>query len=194
MYNLYQGKQPCVGCGKTGEENPRPYKDKLCYDCAQIFEIGRAVVQDFTREFGTYKSDEFTVCSMKWYSIRSIEMDFAIRKLLHSFSHLDKKYVKNGSMLQKIYGNSDAITSQEIYVLPVEIYNAAKELCGVTDKLAISIENEKRIYREQLNQELIEQKNQIYNEGVEHGRNLLMQLNNGEIGVNEFHKPVVRFT
>ena len=40
---------------------------------------------------------------------------------------------------------------------------------------------------------LNEERNRIYNDGVAHGRNLLMQLNSGEIGVNDFQKPVKKF-
>ena len=42
----------------------------------------------------------------------------------------------------------------------------------------------------ELDRQLEEQKDEIYNEGVAYGRTLLTQLNRGEISVNDFEKPV----
>lgn len=47
--------------------------------------------------------------------------------------------------------------------------------------------------KNQLYKELATEKNKIYNDGVRYGRNLLVQLNNGEITPNEILKDVKPF-
>ena len=53
---------------------------------------------------------------------------------------------------------------------------------------------EKNHYKEELQEEFAKQKDEIFNEGVKHGRNLLMQLNNGEITPNQFIEPVKKYS
>ena len=40
---LYEGKEPCPGCGRTGIEVPRTYKSGLCYDCEQNLKLGKQI-------------------------------------------------------------------------------------------------------------------------------------------------------
>ena len=44
--NMYKGKLPCIGCGKSGEEAHRQSKDCLCEDCENSLKIGRAIVKE----------------------------------------------------------------------------------------------------------------------------------------------------
>jgi hypothetical protein len=41
FYKRYQGKIPCLGCGRSGSEYPRPEKDCLCSDCKKHLEKGK---------------------------------------------------------------------------------------------------------------------------------------------------------
>lgn len=44
MYSLYKGKQPCTGCGKTGEEKPRFNKDGLCMETKEYESIVQRIL------------------------------------------------------------------------------------------------------------------------------------------------------
>lgn len=193
MYNLYKGKVPCAGCGRTGEEKPRYSKDSLCMDCQQALEIGRAIAKDRNRGRGFYSLDGFVATQMTWYTIHTSEIDTAMRELLRGFSSLDSKYAGYGHSNNPILGEIGAVCGHDTFVLPTEVYDAAKRLCEVINKVSTDIEREKSNYKELLNKQLLDEKNQIYNEGVEHGRNLLMQLNSGEIGSDDFNKPIKRY-
>ena len=46
---------------------------------------------------------------------------------------------------------------------------------------------------QQVEEQLNRERNKIYNEGVAYGRNLLAQLNRGEIGLRDFEAIVEKF-
>lgn len=46
---------------------------------------------------------------------------------------------------------------------------------------------------EQVEEQINKERNKIYNEGVAYGRNLLAQLNRGEIGLSEFDAIVDKY-
>ena len=192
MYALYKGKTPCPGCGRTGEEHPRSSKDGLCMECAEALKMGKALIAERNMERGWYAMDELTKAVLTWYAIRTDKLDRALRNLLSKFSKFDSRYAK-GNAQKAIIGEISATTSRDTFVLPTETYEAAKELCEAVRDASYEIEQKRDNYKKELDKELANEKNRIYNEGVAYGRNLLMQLNNNEITPNEFTKPVKRY-
>ena len=191
--NMYKGKLPCIGCGKSGEEAPRKSKDCLCEDCENSLKIGRAIVRERNLKSKNYCLDEFKIGSIKWYTyIENVEK--ALINLLNTFSqYKDKNHI--WGFREQLYSNKLVSTlgaSHEV-ILPTETFETEKELCKALKEVNDDLEKKRQTYKAVLDKELAEKKNEIYNDGVRYGRNLLVQLNNGEIAPNEILKDVKPF-
>lgn len=195
--NHYEGKQPCAGCGRTGEEVPRDKKDGLCRECAEAIKLGRMMIQERDLKRTYYRIDEFMSTHMTWYTIPVPEIDRAVRNLLRQFSQFDNNHVCGKHEKAKDYdticGSLNAGTARDTFILPVAVYEAAKELCTTVLEAAKRLKQEKENYRKELDEELAAQKNEIYNEGVAHGRNILNQLNSGEITAKDIDAFIKKF-
>jgi hypothetical protein len=191
---MYEGKQPCAGCGRTGTENPRRSKDGLCSDCAEALKIGQMMVNERDMKRSYYRLDEFMNTTMTWYTIPIREIDSSLRALLRSFSQFDSNHAKGSAGASNpICGRLEAITARDTFVLPVAVYDKAKTLCEVILEAAKTLYEEKKNYRKELDAELAAQKNEIYNDGIAHGRNLLNQLNCGEITAKDIETFVKKY-
>ena len=78
-------------------------------------------------------------------------------------------------------------------VLPDFLVNAASALCQTFHEEGDKIETQRRNLHSEAEQQLNEERNKIYNEGVAYGRKLLFQLNNGEISLKEFEVDVKKY-
>lgn len=192
MYAIYKGKVPCLGCGRTGEEHPRFSKDGLCTECAEALEIGKALIAERNLERGSYCLEELTKAFLTWYTISIDKIDRALRNLLSKFSKFDSQYAA-GCTHKAIVGKFSATCGRDVFVLPTETYEAAQELCKAIQDASYEIEQKRANYKKELDAQLADEKNKIFNEGVAYGRNLLIQLNNNEITPDEFAKPVKRY-
>lgn len=191
---LYKGAAPCPGCGRTGEEVARSSKDSLCNDCMNTLKIGRVIVKERNLDRKYFLMDDLTKGFMTWYLIRDYDIDGSLRELLRTFSQFDSRYAvgfcRQETMLA---GQAGSGTSCDCFVLPKVTFEAAKKLCHAIKDAADELNRERDNYKDELDKKLNEERNRIYNDGVAHGRNLLMQLNRGEISVNDFEKPVKKF-
>lgn len=190
---MYKGKLPCIGCGKSGEEAPRKSKDCLCEDCENSLKIGKAIVKERNLESKNYCLDEFKIGSIKWYTYTD-NVEEALINLLNTFSQFKEKNLIWG-FGESLYYNklvSNLGASNEV-VLPKETFDAAKALCVALKEVNDDLDRKRRTYKAVLDKELAAEKNKIYNDGVRYGRNLLVQLNNGEITPNEILKDVKPF-
>lgn len=201
---MYKGKLPCIGCGRTGEEAPRQSKDCLCEDCKNAFKIGLAVVKERNLESKSYCLDDFKVGTIKWYTYTD-DVEKALINLLNTFSQF-KETNKIWGFPESLYDNKlcSSLGAEHKVILPSETFEAAKRLCEVLKKLNDDLAEKSKTYKAVLDKELAEkrnklyeelatEKNKIYNDGVRYGRNLLVQLNNGEIAPNEILKDVKPF-
>lgn len=193
MQAKYTGKVPCPGCGRTGEEHARDSKDGLCRDCQAELEIGRALCKERDLKRNWYKMDELCGGRLTFHSIHNSELHARLKTLLGTFSEFQLANVGKWFDISR----SEATSGKDLFVLPEKTADAAKELTESLYKIAWELDEDKRTCQEKLKKEaaaeLAEQKNQIYNEGIAYGRNLLMQLNNNEISADEFTRPVKRF-
>lgn len=184
---LYEGNQPCAGCGRTGKEKPRNSKDGLCHECREALILGRSMIKERNLERNYYRLPEFMETNITWYTIPIREIDKALRTLLRQFSQFDRDHI-SGHAPEKEYcicGKIDATCARDKFILPVSVYEAAKDLCNKILDAAKTLDKEKDNYKKELDEILRAQKNEIYNEGVAHGRDLLNQLNRGEITTND---------
>ena len=145
-------------------------------------------------ERGRFHLDELTNGFMTWYQIRNTKIDGCLRDLLRTFSQFDSKYAgeycRQDTMLA---GYAGCGTSHDDFVIPKVTFEAAKKLCYAVEDAVGELNREREAYKKRLDAELAEQKNDIYNEGVQYGRNLLFQLNRGEITVDELNKRIKKY-
>ena len=188
----YEGKAPCPGCGRTGEQNPRPSKDGLCYDCKNQLAIGRAISEERDLPRKHYRLEDLCIAEMTWYTIRVREFERAVVNLLQTFSEFDSKYAWY-SHDKVLVGRLEAVTGRHRIVLPERTFEAARQLCEVLREASSQLIKERDGYKAELYAEIAEQKNAIFNEGVKRGRELLFQLNRGEITLEEFNKDIKKF-
>lgn len=195
MGKYYEGSAPCPGCGRTGEEVPRKSKDSLCYDCAMALSIGRAIVKERNLDRNFYKMDDLRIGQMTWYTIPIRSVERALDELLMTFSQFDQNRasIKGGFSESQLAGRADAVTAHENFVLPDITFNAAKKLCESLKDTCRELNSARDKYKKELDEQLRQQKNDIFNEGVAYGRNLLFQLNNGEITADEINKRINKY-
>lgn len=191
---LYKGTAPCPGCGRPGTEVPRQSKDGLCLGCTELLNIGRQLRKEQKLDRDYFLMDDLTTGFMTWYQICNKDIDGCLRELLRTFSQFDSRYAhgyyRQDSMLVGYAGGG---TSPDCFVLPKVTFEAARKLCQAINDAVGELNRERDNYKDELDKKLNEERNRIYNDGVAHGRNLLMQLNRGEISVNDFEKPVKKF-
>lgn len=187
---MYKGKQPCPGCGRTGEEHPRYNKDGLCQECALKLKLGREVSDFYGMEYGMVRMPELSRCEMTWYRIPKFQD--ALKEFFETITNFSPDFAKHYGDKpadQYIIGDPGSSCGSDKLVLPTKSIEAAKKLCEALSNTAWEIKLEKDNMRKELMTEVDMERERIYNEGVAHGRNLLMQLNNGEISPNDFIKP-----
>lgn len=183
----YEGKEPCPGCGRTGIEVPRTSKSSLCYECEQNLKLGKQIGDYYGREYKTPQIDDLTKCSLPYNSIPIVYMK--LRDFLITISRFEFKFARAGAkglpenLLNKMEGYSN-----DNFVLPAETVDAAKDLCRTIYEKCREISDKEYYLRSEMRKVLEIERDKIYNEGIRHGRNLLLQLNNGEIGENDFFK------
>lgn len=187
MSNLYRGKQRCAGCGRTGEECPRFEKDGLCYNCAEKLQLGREVSAQLATEYSEVRFPELSTVHMTWYEIPFIQDAFKnfINRMTEFSTKFASKYGKT-PLDDFVLGRADCGTSSDVFVMPTEAVEPLKELCHALQDKMWEVRLKEDNMRAELGKELDAERNRIYNEGVERGRDLLRQLNDGEIGLNDF--------
>lgn len=195
MGKFYEGSAPCPGCGRTGEEVPRENKDSLCYDCAMALSIGRTIVKERNLDRNSYRMDDLRIGQMTWYTIPIRSVERALDELLKTFSQFDQNRVplKGGFSESQLAGHAEAVTAHDNFVLPDITFNAAKKLCESLKDVCRELEDARGNYKKELDEQLRQQKNDIFNDGVAHGRNLLFQLNNGEITAADINKRINKY-
>lgn len=194
MSNIYRGNKPCPGCGLTGAEKPRLSKDGLCHECRQHIRIGKELCEERSLERKYYILDDLRTGYMTWYQIHDKKIDTCLRELLKTFSRFDQRYAGDYARQETMLaGSAGSGTSHDGFVLPAITFEAAKNLCKAVEEAAGELAFERNNYKKELESELAKQKNDIYNEGVAHGRNLLFALNNGEITLDDFAKRINKY-
>lgn len=192
---MYKGNKVCPGCGVSGTDKPRFDKDHLCHDCAEALSIGRAVIKDNCREDITFPIFENLVdVKIQWYHFGIKEVDELLRKFMSSITSLPIKYTSYLDPQQSMIAGTYSGTASDDFVIPRETLEIARELCKKLSETCNKLEYEKKHYKEELQKELSVQKDEIFNDGVKYGRNLLFQLNKGEITLDDFNKDIKKYT
>ena len=184
---MYKGKQKCAGCGRTGEEYPRYDKDGLCLDCVEKIQLGRSFAEQLNREHSAIRIPELSNVHMTWYEIPFVQEK--LRKFLESISVFPYEFASRYGKPPSddfLLGTPGCGTSYDTFVVPTDSVEPLKEFCrAIKDKMNEIREKEDNM-RSALEKEMDSERDRIYNDGVERGRDLLRQLNDGEIRINDF--------
>lgn len=183
----YRGIEPCPGCGRTGIEVQRISKSSLCYECEQNLKLGKQIGDYYGREYKTPHIGDLTKCSLHYNSIPIVYTKLI--NFLKTISRFEFTFAKTGAkgFTENLLENREGY-STDSFVLPTETVEAAKELCETIYEKCSEISHKEYYLRSEMRKVLEIERDKIYNEGIRHGRNLLLQLNNGEIGENDFFK------
>jgi hypothetical protein len=178
---MYQGKEICQGCKKSGAESPRWSKDELCQSCNDSIKLGRAKEVEMKEEYTSVSSWPSSLASLD-FSDRTLSS--LLRGLLDG---LHNQYATSTSSLSHPF-NPVNIHGSERHVIPTRVVEPMKEFFEKIQAVIKDIRQEKENLPKMAREAVQEEKDRIYNQGVEVGRNLLFQLNQGSITQQDFEK------
>jgi hypothetical protein len=190
----YKGKAPCLGCNKTGQESPRLKKDALCWDCQQTLKLGRAKQHEQGIEYIDVWQHYHALRDMNWSSSHPLHGQGSINSMIHSLlKAIDNPHVQHTKRVHSPFGDSFGsngasykIDSRLLEPLKafIEYMNLAKE---TLDKL---IDEQKKGEKYAIDKVIAEERDRIFNEGIEYGKNILLMLNSGELNMNDFAERI----
>lgn len=179
---MYKGKEICQGCSKTGEENPGDKKESLCSKCKTSFNLGLSIEFEKNTAYTTVRD---------WYNgFSSIDFDDKMLDCLGNelFQALNNPNAKpTGAQISTDRGQHNGSALYTIPTNVVEPLNKFLRCLNSKIREIREIKNNADLYARNA---VSLEKDKIYNEGVEAGRNLLFQLNNGEITTTDFDKKL----
>lgn len=181
---MYQGKEVCQGCSKPGTEAQRYSKDELCKDCKESIKLGR------TKEVEL--SEEYTDVTSWSTSLPSLDFnDNTLSRLLSGLLNgLHNPYANATSNLSHPF-NPINIHGSNRHTIPTRVVEPMTEFFDKIKTVIKEIREEKENLPKMAREAVQEEKDRIYNEGIEKGRNLLFQLNQGEITETDFAKKLI---
>ena len=187
--HFYDGPVPCAGCGRPGSLVSRLTKDSLCKDCQRQLELGALVEKDLTLvQFGSF--EDFVHVELPQHFAYHGDITYAMVKFFKSFNCPSGLYA-SGGVQRLLHINYDY--GSHVLVLPKILVDAASELCQTIHEVGQKIAEQRRNLHSEAEQQLNEERNKIYNEGVAYGRKLLFQLNNDEISLKDFEAEVKKY-
>lgn len=177
----YEGNQPCPGCGTPGTVKARTGKNDLCEDCKRLLQIGKEA-----KKFEEAVS--YSMLHVEWYSFWRRDLDEVMREFLKEISNEQARPDGGNVFLTRSGGGAgDHYKIPTIIAVPLK-----KMLTSISDIGRQFYEYENGL--EKANEEkLNEERNKIFNEGVEYGRNLLFQLNRGELTAADISKEIKKY-
>jgi hypothetical protein len=177
---MYEGKEPCQGCGKTGLEQHRSIRTKLCPSCAEILKRGKQVNVETERKYVRFFQHFY---GFKNETVRQLSYD-----LLDAYNNQFAVLINQKECLKYSMGSNG-----QSYTIPASLYDSIKNILNNLENTLDDIKNREQRVKELAIQAIADEKNEIFNEGVEMGRNLLMQLNAGSITIDQFNEPIKKY-
>jgi hypothetical protein len=172
---VYEGKEPCQGCKRPGNVAWRTTKNRLCQDCEALIKQARA----------QQKATETHVNIFQHYhAFRSAEVNRFVHEILAAL-HNENAVTIHAEPLKWTAGNNG-----KRYKIPERTYEGLKGYFNGLDVWLREIETREKDIPEKARAAALAEKTQIYNEGIEYGRNLLLQLGTGGVTMEDFEKQV----
>lgn len=180
---MYQGKEVCQGCSKPGAEAPRWSKDELCQSCKESIKLGRAKEVEMKEEYTEVTSWSTNLPSIDFNDRTLSDL---LRGLLVG---LHNPYAKPTDNLHHPFNPHNVHGSQK-HIIPTRVVESMKEFFEKIQTVIKDIRQEKEGLPRMAREAVQDEKDRIYNEGIEKGRNLLFQLNQGAITEADFAKKL----
>ena len=174
---MYTGKEKCQGCGKSGNEKARGTKDHLCQDCKNLIALGKTQI---------FESNIKYVLLFQNYHAYNDQLNNHVHALLESLNNPDAKPEKQVDPLLYSWGSNG-----KYYTIDTRFFKPLQQLFGELNQILNNVKKDLQSIPDKVRTETQKYKNEIYNQGVTKGRNLLIQLNNEEISANDFTKDQV---
>lgn len=181
MLLSYTGKEPCAGCKRPGSEAARIGKNELCEDCKKLLLIGK--MSQKLNDTVKYK-----LIGVEWYYFWRNDLNDCIYKFLDEINNADAEC--EGGMIRIFRCGT---TASNFYKVPTVLAKPLEEMMRGISQIGQKIYSIEKELEEKKQDELREEKNKIFNEGIKYGRNLLFQLNRGEITAEEINKEIKKY-
>lgn len=181
----YTGKEVCQGCKISGSDAPRNNKNDLCHKCSEILKIGKSsdkessikytLVKDWNNGFNHINWDDKCLDTLANNLLRALDNNYANTK--HEIStkraqYLGHKYYKIPEGVAEALNEFLNSLDKEIAAIRKK-YKDADEHASTAVDIAVSKERDK-----------------IYQEGIDKGKSLLIQLNSGQVTMSEFENKL----
>jgi hypothetical protein len=174
----YEGKEPCQGCGKSGSERFRWEKNALCPTCSEIFKKGSKMSIEEEQKYVSVRQHYFGFSGLDFDDNM---LNNACIEMLKSIHNPYAKPIRHEEMSG--YKGDNRILA----IIPEKFFEPIKVFCFKMQDYTRKIREEKERIPGMAKLEVQKEKSRIYNEGIEKGRNLLLQLNLGEISSAELN-------
>ncbi len=179
MGKAYSGKEVCQGCGKTGGESWRDSRNSLCDKCKEELRAARQLNRESTCEYIKVKQHRYAFNSL---SFDDNTLNKFVIDLLGSL-HNPFAIPPNGFV--EILPNSGNLQCD--FIIPTKTFDAVKDFVLKMNDFVRDIREKKEKIPYQAAKAVQAEKDRIYNEGIAKGRNLLVQLNTGNIIIEQFN-------
>lgn len=175
----YVGKSVCQGCGKPGTDVPRFDINSLCDNCSPIFDKGRRI--DFLER------EEFVRIYQHVNAFKNRALNVFAHDLL---SGLHNPYVTGRlEYAERITGRKADLVflgSSKHYTIPKRCVEPLSNFLMTLDEKYTSLEKSLKDIPRLAKEEIALHRREIFDAGVEEGRNLLLSLTRKDLDVANF--------
>ena len=180
---MYKGKDKCAGCGSPGNEKSRSDREALCYDCKETLRIGKTRQQESKVKYSFIFQHYFAFTGK-----------FLNNKIHEFLKAVDIPSAENtdGKPLQNIKYSSGG--NGKYYHIDSRLTEPLKSLFLEMEKYSSNIEKQIEELPKLASKQANKERDKIYQEGVERGKSLLVQLNTGEITLQDFDQNQKLYT
>jgi hypothetical protein len=175
----YKGKEPCQGCGMPGSQVQRYDKNSLCLHCESARKRGLSRDQE---DKLTYKS--LVIHVHAWRDNEIGDKIVAMLRQMHN-EHAEchgSDHVFDGTGYQ---GSNVWRFSVDARIVP-----AVREILKIVNTRWYEMKKETEDLPKQAADLANQERTKIFNEGVQHGKQLLVQLNSGHLSLSDFEKDI----
>lgn len=176
MKKYYEGDKPCPGCGRPGKEIARVSKDGLCPQCKRLLEKAR---------IAEIEPRAYSRVLVTWYSFFYPPLNTAVDNFLQEISMEEAKCLPFEGQFH--LGSKSAITAKDTYYIPRFVAKPLEGLINALMEEGAKLRQLEWDLPKKAEEEVAKEKQRYFAEGVAHGRQLLIQLNRGEISLQDFN-------
>jgi len=182
---MYNGKEICQGCRKSGTEKSREAKYSLCPDCAKMLKLGKAKEVELKHDYTYIRQFMFALRDIEIDGYAKIDLNSTLCNLIKSLNNSNAERSETIiGLIGQYYDNSYSA------IIPSDIIEPIKHLFLSMQDIVIRMKKEKEDLPKLAKEQVDMERDRIFNEGVEIGKSLLFQLNSGGLSLHDFDKKL----